>query len=181
MGKGLPRSHSRMSPQREGGGGVQKLNISLDGITVSVAAVAAAIGFGSTVIRGLPEGNIQVLGAVLSNFQLSGSGADANLSDTWAGDFGIGSTPADDATITATDVDVVASTALAAATAEVSPNIVRTVGVTPTMVPLDNTDGSLELNLNVLIDAADITDDETVVLTALSGLLSISYIVLGDD
>ncbi len=178
--KGLPRSLSRGAPLAAGGGAVRKLNISLDGLSVSVSSTGAAIGFGSAVVRGLPEGNIQILGAVLSNFSLAGSGADANLGDTWDGDFGIGTTPADDATITAGDVDLLPSTALGAATAEVSPTLTRTVGVTPTMIPIDNTDASLEMNLNVLIDAADIVDDQTVVLTA-SGLLSISYMVIGDD
>ena len=140
MGKGLPRSHKGANAQK---GTVQKLNISLDKLSVTVTSVAAAIGFGSAVDQGLPEGNVQILGMVLSNFQLSGSGSDANLSDTWAGDFGLGTTPADDATITAGDVDLVASTALAAATAEVSPLATRTVGVTPTMIPIDNTANDL--------------------------------------
>lgn len=177
MGKGLPRSHKNAPSQKAS---VQKLNISLDNLEVTVTSVGGAIGFGSVVIRGLPEGNVQMLGAVLSNFQLSGNGADANLSDTWAGDFGIGTTPADDATIAGGDVDLLASTALAAATAEVSPLAVRTVGVTPPMVPINNTANDLEMNLNVLIDAADIVDDESVILTV-SGLLSIAYVMLGDD
>lgn len=181
MGKGLPRSLSRSKPQSQGAGAVDRLQIDLSGVTVSVTSVGAAIGFGSTVLRGLPEGNITIMGVVLSNFQLSGSGADANLVDTWAGDFGVGTTPADDATISAGDVDLVASTPLAAATAEVSPLIARTVGVTPDLIPKDNTAADLEINLNVLIDAADIGDTQTVVLTALSGLLSISYMMLGDD
>lgn len=177
MGKGLPRSHRNASPQLAG---VQKLNISLDKLTVTVSAAGAGIGFGSVVIRGLPEGNVQMLGAVLSNFQLSGSGADANLSDTWAGDFAIGTTPASDGTISGDDEDIMVETALAAATAEVSPNAVRTVGITPPMVPINNTANDLELNLNVLIDAADIVDASSVTLT-MTGLLSIAYITLGDD
>lgn len=177
MGKGLTRSFKNAPAQKVA---VQKLNISLDNLSVLVTSVGIAIGFGSTVIRGLPEGNVQILGAVLSNFQLAGSGADANLADTWAGDFSIGTTPAADATLTAGDIDILVSTALAAATAEVSPNAVRTVGVTPTMIPLDNTLGDLELNLNVLIDAADIVDDTAVLLTV-RGFLSIAFITLGDD
>ena len=177
MGKGLPRSHADAPAQVAG---VQKLNISLDKLSVLVSATGANIGFGTVVIRGLPEGNVQMLGAVLSNFQLAGSGSDANLSDTWDGDFSIGTTPADDATISGDDEDILVETALGAATAEVSPNAVRTVGITPPMVPLNNTAADLELNLNVLIDAADIVDDESVLLTV-RGLLSIAYVTLGDD
>ncbi len=177
MGKGLPRSHRNAPAQRAA---VLKLNIPLDDLTVTVTSVGAAIGFGSTVIRGLPEGNVQMLGAVLSNFQLSGNGADANLADTWDGDFAIGTTPASDATISGNDEDILVETALGGATAEVSPLAVRTVGITPTMIPINNTENDLELNLNVLIDAADIVDDKDVVLT-MSGLLSLAYILLGDD
>ena len=108
----------------------------------------------------------------------AGSGADANLTDTWSGDFGVGTTPASDATITAGDVDIIASTAIGPATAEAiaAARVVEAHGD----VIFDNTDGSLEINMNVLIDAADIVDDQSVVLT-LSGVLQIAYIVLGDD
>lgn len=172
MTKGLPRSLSRgPKAQQE----LIKERVSISG-TVTVSATGAAIGFGSLTIADFPEGNILLLGAT-SYVTLSGSGSDANLADTWEGDYGIGSTPAADATITGADVDVIPSTALAAATAEVSPT---TRSSNATSLILDNTDGSLELNLNVLIDAADITDDESVDLTA-AGSLDIAYTVLGDD
>lgn len=177
MTKGLERSLSRGTPQA---GAVRKLNISLDNLVVSVAAAAAGIGFGSVVLQGLPEGNIQMLGAVLSNFRASGSGSDPNLAATWDGDFGLGTTPVSDATISGNDEDLLVETAFGVATAEVSPLAVRTVGITPPMVPIDNTANDLEINLNILIDAADIVDASSVDLT-LQGLLSIAYIVLGDD
>lgn len=173
MGKGLPRSLKNAGVEKSA---PSKLDIPLDGLTVTVSATGAAIGFGSTVIRGLPQGNIQLLG-VVAYVGLAGSGSDANLTDTWSGDFGIGTTPADDATISAADVNIIASTAVGPATAEAIA-AVRTTNSTP--VILDNTDGSLELNLNVLIDAANIVDDESVDLTV-SGSLHISYQVLGDD
>lgn len=173
MSKGLPRSLSRGSAQRQE---IIKETVVVRDATVTVSATGAAIGFGSAVIGDFPEGNILFLGAV-AYMQFSGSGSDANLTADWEGDFGVGSTPAGDATITGTDVDIVASTALAAATAEVGD---RTRGVNAAQAMLDNTDGSLEINLNVLIDAADITNDESVDLTA-NGEVFISYVILGDD
>lgn len=176
MGKGLSRSMSRGAPLRQE---IIKQTITVRDVEVTVSATGSAIGFGSAVIGDMPEGNILFLGAV-AYMQLSGSGSDANLVDDFEGDFGIGTTPADDATITAGDVDIIQSTALPAATAEVG---VRTRG---TSLPADageihdNTDGSLELNLNVLVDAADITDDESVVLTA-NGELQLVYVMLLDD
>lgn len=173
MTKGLGRSISRGPAGRQP---ITRRDIRIEDLTVTVSATGAAIGFGSAVIEDLPQGNILLLGAV-AYIGLAGSGADDNLADTWSGDYGIGSTPASDATITAGDVDIIPSTAVGAAVDEV---IGETRGANATQVMLDNTDGSLELNLNVLIDAANIVDDESVDLTA-SGKLHLAYIVLGDD
>lgn len=172
--KGLLRSLSRGDKAAKD---IVKDTIVLDGKTVSVTATSTAIGFGSVVLGAFPEGNILVLG-IAGTAGFAGSGADANLADTWSGDFGIGTTPADDATITGTDVDIVASTALGPATSEAIADARVAAALAPTM--FDNTDGSLELNLSLLIDAADIADDTTVAI-ALSGRLEIAYIVLGDD
>lgn len=173
MGKGLPRSMSRGDPSRQEI--IKQTFVVRDGV-VSVAAVSTAVGYGSLVIGDFPEGNILFLGAV-SYMSFAGSGSDANLVDTWNGDYGIGSTPAGDATITDADVDLISSTTIGAAVAEA---IGRTRGTNATQAILDNTDGSLEINLNVLIDAADITDDQSVDLTV-NGELQIAYIILGDD
>jgi hypothetical protein len=144
--------------------------------TVDVTATSTAVGFGTTVIGDLPEGNILLLGAVMY-LSLAGSGADADLAATWDGDFSVGTTATADVTLDGTDVNIIPSSALGAATAEVSPTV-RAVNATQSI--LDNTDGSLELNLNVLIDAANIVDDATVTLTA-SGTLQLVYVVMLDD
>lgn len=172
MGKGLPRSMSRGAASRQE---VIKQNFVIGG-TVTVAATGAAVGFGTAVIGDLPEGNILLLGAV-AYLSLAGTGSDANLTATWDGDFSIGTAPTADVTLSGAEVDIIASTALGAATAEVSP---RVRAVNATQAILDNTDGAMELNLNVLIDAANITDDQSVVLTA-SGVLQLAYIVMLDD
>lgn len=168
--KGLVRSMSRAPAQRTD---VKKLNIALSAVALSIVG-ASGIGFGSVVIRGLPEGNILLLGAVC-NAQFTKSAADANATATFDGDFGIGTTPASDATITGGDVDIIASTALGAATAGLSPALRATNAA---QAILDNTAGDLELNLNLLIDDAAISG--TAAFTV-SGFLSIAYIVLGDD
>ena len=172
MGKGLPRSMSRGAAQRQE---VVKHTINITG-TVAVTATGAAVGFGTSVIGDFPEGNILLLGAV-AYVQLSGSGADANLDATWDGDFSIGTAPTADVTLSGAEVDIIASTALGAATAEVSPRV-RVTNATQAI--LDNTDGSMELNLNVLVDAANIVDGATVNLTA-SGVLQLVYVVMLDD
>lgn len=173
MTKGLNRSLSRGPKLQQG---IIKKTLQLADKQVTVSATGAAIGFGTLVLDGLPEGNILLLGLV-SRIGFSGSGSDANLVDTWEGDYALGTTPIDDATISGADGDLLASTAIPAATAEVSP-VTRTANAAQSII--DNTAGTGEINLNVLVDAADITDDESVVLT-LSGEIHIAYTMLGDD
>jgi TRAP-type uncharacterized transport system substrate-binding protein len=173
MGKGLPRSMSRGVAARQA---IVRQVIDLKGKTVAVTSAGSAVGFGTTVIGDLPQGNILFLGAV-AYVQLSGSGADANLDATWDGDFSIGTAPTADVTLSGAEIDLIASTALGAATAEVSPRV-RAVNATQSM--LDNTDGAMEINLNVLIDAANIGDTQTVNLTV-SGVVQLAYIVMLDD
>jgi len=174
MSKGLPRSLSRGAPQQQE---IIKQTFVIDSVPIIIDG-ATGVGFGSAVIGDLPEGNILLLGAV-AYLQVVGTGGQAGLVDTWAGDFGIGTTPASDGTLSAGDIDLVDSTPLAAATAEASPRT-RGAGATATNAAiLDNTDGSLELNANVLVDDADISADG--VTATLVGELYIAYIVLGDD
>lgn len=172
--KGLPYSRSR---GRKLDQAAVKDRIDLSGRTVTVTATGSAIGFGSAVISDFPEGNILLLG-IAGSIGFTGSGSDADLSDTWSGDFGIGSTPASDATISGADVDMIASTAIGAASSEAIA-LARYAEAHGDTI-LDNTDGSLEVNLNLLIDAADITDDASVEIT-LSGALDLCYVVLYDD
>lgn len=170
MTKGLARSLSR---------GVSSAPILKQTFPVKNAALSIAgttgVGFGSVVIGDFPQGNLLVLGAV-SYIQLNS--ADADITATYDGDYGVGTTPASDATITGADVDIIQSTALGAATAKLSPVARGTSAIANSGQILDNTDGSLELNLNVLIDDATISG--TADMTA-SGFVVVSYIVLGDD
>ena len=76
------------------------------------------------------------------------------------------------------EVDLIQSTALGAATAKVSPVARGTHAVAITGTVLDNTDGSLELNLNLLIDDANISGAADFTAT---GVVELSYIILGDD
>lgn len=132
--------------------------------------------FETAVVGDFPEGNILLLGAV-ARLGFAGPGGSADLSDTWAGDYSLGSAPTADATLSGTEVDIIPSTAIGPATAEV---IAPVRATNATQVVLDNTDGSLEINLNVLFDADVVTNAETVNVTV-TGFLHLAYIVLGDD
>jgi hypothetical protein len=115
MAKGLPRSMARGNPQRQE---VIKQTFLIRNKTVTVSAASTAVGFGTAVIGDFPAGNILLLGAV-GYLQFSGSGSDANLTADWEGDFAVGSAPTADVTLSGAEVDILPSTALAAATAEV--------------------------------------------------------------
>jgi hypothetical protein len=166
---------SRGAPQRQEI--IKQTFVVRDEVLTVTGGASTAAGKGSIVIGDFPEGNILFLGAV-AYMQFSGSGADDNLAADWEGDFGVGTAPNSDADLgDGTDVDIISSTALAAASAEVG---ARTRGTNATQAIFDNTDGSLEINLNLITDDDDVTDSEDVDLTV-NGELTIAYIVLGDD
>lgn len=168
MGKGLPRSRARGEPARNP---IVKQFVEVSAIAISVAGTTG-VGWGTAVIGDLPEGNILFLGAIA---YLQFNSADADITATYDGDYSIGTAATADATLADAEVDIVPSTALGAATAKLSP---RVRGANATQVMLDNTDGSLELNLNLLIDDATISG--TADMTA-TGFVQLAYIVLGDD
>lgn len=174
--KGLPRSTGRgaSNAQRQD---VIKQVIKFKNVAILVDG-ATGVGFGSAVIGDLPQGNILLLGAV-AYVQVDSAGGQAGLGDTWSGDYSIGTAPTADATLSGAEIDIVGSTAIGPAVAEDAPRT-RGVSVTATNAAvLDNTDGSLELNLNLLIDDADISADD--VALTLTGELYLVYVALGDD
>lgn len=170
--KGLPRSQAH--------GPASRADIVKQAIPFSLALIssgATGVGFGTTPLAGLPEGNILVLGAVayavVSKDTVLGA---AGTLDAFTGNYSIGSTATADATLDTTDVDVVASTAISAATAGVSPTT-RGTGVAQSVI--DNTDSSKVLNFNLTLADASVSAD-TQHMKAV-GTLYLSYIVLGDD
>lgn len=141
-----------------------------------ISVVDGAPGRGSVVLAGLPQGNILFLGAVA---YLRFKTVDADIIAAFDGDFSLGTVPtADNDLADAGEADIVPSTPLGAATAKVSPYVRGASSAALNGVILDNTDGTLEVNLNLLIDdtsiagAADFTVD---------GVVRLSYIVMGDD
>lgn len=174
MGKGLPRSMSRDAPQQQE---IIKQTVVVRDATITVSATGAAAGFGSVVVGDFPEGNILFLGAV-AYMAFAGSGSDANLSDTWSGDYSASTAPLADAAISEdAERNIIFTSGVGPAGSEVTG---RTRGEKGGVTVFDNTDGSLEINLNLTVDAADITDDQSADITA-NGEIFISYVVLGDD
>ncbi len=168
MPKGLGRSIGRGAPSKSP---IVKQMVPVNAVPISVAGTTG-VGWGTAVIGDLPEGNILFLGAIA---YLQFNSADTDVVATYDGDYSIGSAPTGDATLSGAEIDIIPSTALGAATGRLSP-VVR--GANATQAMLDNTDGSLEINLNLLIDDANISG--TADMTA-TGFVQLAYIVLGDD
>lgn len=135
---------------------------------------ATGAGDGQVAIEGLPEGNILLLGAKVS-LQFAGPGDEATLDAGWVGDFSVGSTADANDTLDGTDVNVIASTELAAATAEVSP---QTEAENVTAAFIDNTTAATGLFINLLIDDGNVGADDIPFLV--TGEVNLAYIVMGD-
>lgn len=169
--KGLPRSLSRGNAQVQA---TRKIRVLVEEEMTFTGDSGNAVE-ATAVLAGLPEGNILLLG-VVSNLTFTGPTSD-ELADDFQGDYGIGTTPASDNTISSFDVNIISSTAIPAATSEVSADV-RATNVTAAI--LNNTDANLEVNLNVLLDADEVSDGEEVVITV-TGTVDIVFSVLGDD
>lgn len=171
MTKGLPRSRARGPAVRNT---VMKMDIPVRSLSLTV--VNGAPGYGSAILSGLPQGNLLFLGAV-SYLQLSSVAA--GVTATFTGSHSVGTVPTVDSDLAdAGEADIIPSTAITAAVGKVS-SVLR--GASTDALGggiIDNTDGSLELNLNVLIDDAAISADSAFTI---NGSLHIAYIVLGDD
>jgi hypothetical protein len=158
------------------------VTIPVRGLVVTVTAAAAGVGFGTVVLAGLPQGNILLRAAVCYlRFQTT----DTDVIAAFNGDLSIGTTADADGTLATTEVDIIPSTPLGPATARVTAfhraqSAATGHLLTNNAMLIDNTDGSVKLNLNVLVDAADITDAQNAPLTV-DGVVYLDCTVMGDD
>lgn len=169
--KGLPYSMRRSKPQTPG---LKKFRIDLR--NKAIAVTDGAPGYGTVVVGDFPQGNILYLGAVAL---VAFSSSDADLIATFEGDMSLGTAPTADGTLSGSEVDLIASASMGvAATGKVSPTTRYASATALSGTIFDNTDGSLEINMNVLIDDGSISG--AVDLLA-NGWVEIAYAVLGDD
>lgn len=171
MSKGLTRSTSRAPAQKAS---ILRASISVEDLAISVAD--GNPGFGFAAAAGLPEGNFVFLGAVA---YLQFSSSSSHLTATFTGTTSIGSVGTVDGDVSdAGEADICPSTAIGAATAKVSPVVRLASTAAMSGAVIDNTDGTKNININVLIDDAAI--DGAVALVA-NGYIDLLYSVLGDD
>ncbi len=174
MSKGLARSLSRGSEDAQK---IVKEKISFSK-SVDITGGAGVVDPATMQIAALPTGNILFLGAV-AYISVDG-GSDTHIIDNWDGDYGIGTIPNADADLgDAGDDDIIASTAISAgASDKLAPSTRGASTTTEHGLIIDNTGGTLEINLNLLIDDNVITDTEDGTFVV-AGDLYIAYTVLG--
>lgn len=133
-----------------------KYRIELNQRSMSIVAITTAVGTGSLAIDDLPNKGLLVLAV---RPQLTFLKQDANIIATWSGLWSLGSAPAAaDATLTGTEADVFPSTAIGPAvlgsfTSSPAPLLTAR---TPAVWGVND-----EINLNLVVNAADITDGAT--------------------
>lgn len=173
MAKGLPRSRSRGNPQH--GPGIHKKRYYARGLTLSITDPGSANAPFTGILGELPEGNVLLLGAV-ANLQLTRG--DTDISATFTGNVALGTAPTADATLNGSEVNIIPSTAITTAVAGVSPTKRYASTGTESGVVLDNTDGSLEVNINGFIADAAISADSSIIV---DGWIELSIVMMGDD
>lgn len=172
--KGLQYSMSRGA---KAGDIVSPLNTRLVRRAVAITDVNGQAAWGTNPLVSLPLGNVLILGAVL---YVKFTKNDADIVDAFDGDYSLGSAPSTSNAALATDkADIIASTAFGeAATAGVTPLFrAASAGALAGLI-LDNTAGTLEVNLNILLDDAAISADGSLYV---EGSLHMLCAVLGDD
>jgi len=176
MGKGLKRSLAL-------GGTAQNHTVLKQTVRVNEAleftgSTGVAVDQTAVLEAGFPEGNIYVLG-LMAQLAFDVSAGSANISDTWSGDIAIGTvaTADNDITTPATNDDVLTSTTTGVASSEA---IAATDFSNVTPFILDVTAGAVALNLNMIVDADDVTNATAATITVI-GDLTILYTVMSDD
>ena len=136
----------------------------------------AAVGqYGSVKIYDFPAGNIKILGAVIDAVLTLD---DALWTDTAVGDVALGSAAVDDAdALDGLFVDILASTAIAAMTAQVGDIDAQSLADVVPLGSAGGTDDDLYLNIRIDDAAAHVTDTASTI----TGTVTISWLNLGDS
>jgi hypothetical protein len=172
--KGLIRSLARGSAVRQP---IMKLRFPVRALPISIVG-ASGVGFGFANVGALPQGNLLFLGAV-SYLRFSKNG-DSDIQDAFDGDFAIGTAGTVDVDVSdADEATIIPATAFPAPAAAGLSAVLR--GASTDALGggiIDNTDGSKNVVLNLLIDDANISGTASMLV---EGYVDIAVIVLGDD
>ncbi|MCP4918279.1 MAG: hypothetical protein GY913_15325 [Proteobacteria bacterium] len=156
---------------------VREVVLTLVDTPVVMADEAGVVAYGSLKVYDLPAGAIAFMGATADlALTLSAAGVNAD----WDGDFGIGTTAADnDATLATTEQDLLPTTATPQAAASAT---TATGQATATEVGtvFDGTSTAKDVYLNILVDDADHDVTTTPTNIVCNGTIRLLYANLGD-
>lgn len=126
--------------------------LKFNNVPVTVANVTGA-SFGSVKIFDFVQGRVQIFGGSTRFTRISWAGED--IAATGSGDFSLGTTATADATLSTTDANIQASTAM------IDPfvgGVGSGSGVFAAGAVYDGTATAIDIYLNVIIDDADVAD-----------------------
>lgn len=167
------KNGATVTASERGNSTVHQTVLTLASTPVTVANTTGA-SFGGVKIYDFPAGRILVLGVTAS---VGFVWTDEDIAAAGSGDYSLGSTITADATLGGTDVDMLPSTAMT------DPAVLGVAAATNNALAVsaqfDGTATAIDVNLNIIIDDADVADAASDVVLA-SGTVTISWVNLGD-
>lgn len=167
---GTPANGVKATDVRAGNFLTTTLKLSSIGVTVANTTGAS---FGSKKLYDFPQGRISIIGGT-SNLSFTWTGED--IAATGSGDYSLGTTATADATLSGTDVNIQASTAM---TDPFVSGVGTGSGGFATIANHDGTSTAIDLFLNMIIDDADVADGASDTVTV-SGTITFVWAYLGD-
>lgn len=158
-----------------GVGVLHKTTLTLANAVVNVANTTGA-SFGGTLLYTFPEGRILVMGVTANLAVVWTDASSPVIAQDGSGDFSLGTTITADATLDGTDVDLLPSTAM---TDPFVAGVGAAVGALAASAQFDGTTTPVELNVNMIIDDADV-GDATNQDVLVSGTVTFTWVNLGD-
>src|SRR3982751_1545972 len=170
--KGMPRSMSRGNPSQSP---ITRIRIPVQARQFNMTDPGAAVGWGTFPAGGLPEGNVIILGVMA---YLKFTSVSGGLTATFTPTVALGTAATAASALTGAEVNLAAATALSAAVGGATPvgRVANTA--TESGLTVDNTDRTLNVNVNVTVPDAAIS--AAAVMQA-DGFVDVVCIVLGDD
>lgn len=173
-GAGSVPSVTGLSVDEQGLAHRKKTILNLASVPLVLSDQAGVIAYKGIKLYDFPEGLIKVDGVVVN---LSVAKSSAGVIATWSGKVSVGTvTAGNDATLTSTEANLVASTNVGPAVAGV-----QSVKALPTAAAwLDGTTTAIDLYLNILVNDTDHDVTTTPCNLLLTGTVTVHWMNLGD-
>lgn len=163
-----------MTAESSGAGHHRTVVITFANTPLPLIDNAAVIAYGGLKVLDLPEGAIAFEGAVVA---LAVTKSSAGVNTDWDGDFGVGTaTAAADATLSATEQNIIPTTATPQAVAGAT----TAKGVATAGLFVDGTTTPVDVYLNFLVDDVDHNVAGTACNLILNGTLTLHYLFQGN-